>query len=105
METALAAPHRGHQPDGLAANHAFVLLLRQLLDQTPCGIGAPIKSLVPYENSQSNVVEGQLWYLQRFNLTCLCLFALWHFVPFLLAWSVVLLVCSSPPSSLGCVPS
>lgn len=64
METALAAPHRGHKPDDVAANHAFVLLLRQLLDQTPCGIETPIKSLVPYGNSQSNVGEGQLWYLE-----------------------------------------
>lgn len=36
MEAALAAPHGGHQPDDVAANHALVLFLRQLLDQTPC---------------------------------------------------------------------
>lgn len=36
MEAALAAPHRGHDPDDVAAHHALVLLLRQLLDQTSC---------------------------------------------------------------------
>lgn len=66
VETALAAPHGRHEPDDVAANHALVLLLRQLLDQT----------------------------------ACLGLFALWHLVPFPLAGSEVLLVCSSPPSGL-----
>lgn len=37
VEAALAAPHRGHAADDVAADHALVLLLRQLLDQTPCG--------------------------------------------------------------------
>lgn len=37
VEAAVAAPHRGHEPDHVAAHHALVLLLRELLDQTPCG--------------------------------------------------------------------
>lgn len=39
VEAALAAPHGGHQPDDVAANHALVFFLRQLLDQTPCRRG------------------------------------------------------------------
>ena len=35
---ALAAPHWGHEPDDVAANHALVLLLRQLFNQTSCGV-------------------------------------------------------------------
>lgn len=37
VEAAVAAPHRGHDPDDVAAHHALVLLLGQLLDQAPCG--------------------------------------------------------------------
>lgn len=37
VEAALAAPHRGHVTDDVAAHHALVLLLGQLLNQTPCG--------------------------------------------------------------------
>ncbi len=37
VEAALAAPHRGHEPDDVAANHALILLLGQLLNKTPCG--------------------------------------------------------------------
>lgn len=33
---ALTAPHRGHEPDDLAAHHALILLLRQLLNKAPC---------------------------------------------------------------------
>lgn len=48
VEAALAAPHGGHQPDDVAANHALVLFLRQLLDQTPClGLFA-LWHLVPF---------------------------------------------------------
>lgn len=36
MEAALAAPHRGHEPDDVTANHALVLLPGQLFNQTPC---------------------------------------------------------------------
>lgn len=53
VETALAAPHGGHEPDDVAANHALVLLLRQLLDQTACQIMTPRTSLVAAQvNSQ-----------------------------------------------------
>lgn len=37
VEAALAAPHRGHEPDDFTAHHALVLLLRQLFNQTPYG--------------------------------------------------------------------
>jgi len=37
VEAAQAAPHWGHAPDDVTANHALVLLLGQLLNQTPCG--------------------------------------------------------------------
>lgn len=36
MVAALAAPHRGHEPDDVTANHALILLLRQLFNKTPC---------------------------------------------------------------------
>lgn len=72
MEAAQAAPHRSHAPDDITAHHALVLLLRQLLNQTPC----------------------------------LRLLALWHLVPVPLAWPLVLMMRSSPPSGLkGCVSS
>lgn len=38
VEATLAAPHRGHGPDHVAAHHALVLLLRQLFNQAACGV-------------------------------------------------------------------
>lgn len=100
VETALAAPHGRHEPDDVAANHALVLLLRQLLDQTPCQISTTTRLMLPCVISPSNVGQSQWWVSERCDLTCLGLLALWHLVPFPLAGSVVLLVCSSPPSGL-----
>lgn len=37
MEAALAAPHRGPESDDFTANHALILLLRQLFNKTSCG--------------------------------------------------------------------
>lgn len=37
MEAALAAPHRGLESDDFTADHALILLLRQLFNKTPCG--------------------------------------------------------------------
>lgn len=47
MVAALAAPHRGHEPDDVAANHALILLLRQLFNQTSCLCLLALWYLVP----------------------------------------------------------
>lgn len=48
---ALTAPHRSHGPHHVTANHALVLLLRQLLDQTAClrlvALRSPVVPPVP----------------------------------------------------------
>lgn len=44
---ALAAPHRGHDPDDIATNHALVLLLSELLNQATCLCLFALGHLVP----------------------------------------------------------
>lgn len=56
VEAALAAPHGGHDSDDIAANHALVLLLRQLFNQTPCLRLFALGHLVPLSLAQPVVL-------------------------------------------------
>lgn len=108
VEAALAAPHRGHEPDDFTAHHALVLLLRQLFNQTPYGwTSAEVQktvaqpTLLPHR--QGSCMRARV---ASNSLTCLCLLALWDLGPGPLAWPLVLMMCSSSPSGLkGCVSS